>query len=277
MSDAKAMEAGLDLLAGPRPSAKERFGERLHEGMFPSGSNMYGGAHAAGRFLIRELGGEDEEILFDKRNATKVIDTVVRACWIEPEIPYDELLLGDQAYMMFFLRTASIGLTYRFDVECTKETCKNKFRTAVDFPAGMKVTMLTPEDKEPFSWVLPESKQEVQFRLLRVKDETSINEKVKRAMNLPGRTGNPQSLIRLAHNILSLGGEAVDFGQAHSRLKKMGWKDIQALRRRIDAYTPGVELSLRRECPLCGVEFESSIPFTREFFLGGDDEVPAPG
>ena len=267
--------AMLDTMAGaptdaPPDQEVQIEGGTVRPGVLPSRGYLYGDGDSGGNFLMRMMTTEDEELFgSQKGDRTTIIDELIRRTWIQPFVAYEEVLAQDKYYMLFFLRSISIGTDYRFDIKC--EECGLKFRHQIELPEGLERRELEEEDNEPFYADLPVVGKRIGIRHLRVKHEDRIRKQAERAYSQSTKPGSPEYSLRLAHHLVSIDGEELDLGQARQFIKKMVSKDSLAMRNAIDKAAFGLKLLIQTECRRCGEELEIAMPWTEEFFRPRDE------
>ncbi len=240
------------------------------EGIYPSRGYRYGGAHEGGRFHMRMMTTEDEELMAGaaKHSREHLIDELLRRCWIRPEIAYEQLLLADKFYMLFFLRAISLSPKYKFEIQCSG--CQLKFEHEVQIPEGLEKRELEPGDAEPFYADLPILETRVGLRLLRVEDEVMIRRQADRAYAKSLVRGDPAYSLRLAAHVVTVGGKEVDAPTARNFVRKLTSRDSVAIRNAIDKNDIGISLKINATCRKCGEEVVTTLPFTDQFFRPDD-------
>lgn len=241
------------------------------DGILPSRGFRYDGAHEGGRFSMRMMTTEDEELMAGaaKGNREHLIDQLLGRCLVRPEIPYEQYLLADKFYMLFFLRSISLTPEYKFEIEC--DECKPfKFEHKLAIPGGLEKRELEATDVEPFYAELPIAQKKVGLRLLRVEDETMIRRQADRAYAKSIRKGDPAYSLRLAAHVVTIDGKEVDQPTARAFIRGLTSRDSVAIRNAIDKNDIGISLKINTSCPKCGKEVVTTMPFTDQFFRPND-------
>lgn len=264
--------AALDAMAEDAPSGEGApLPPHTQQGVLPSRGFRYGGAHAGGAFFMRMMTTEDEELLAGANkhtDANALIDELLRRCWVRPEIPFEELLLADKFYMLFFLRRISLEEKYAFKVTCGE--CGFKWEHELMLPDDLEKRELEESDKEPFFVELPVSATRVGLRLLRVKDENRVRKAADRMYRNTTKQGDPTYTLRLAAHVVSVDNEEVDPPTARAFIRTLVSKDSAKLRNAIDANDIGINLRVTTECPRCGEEAANTVKFNESFFRPRD-------
>lgn len=219
-----------------------------------------------GTIEITPLTGRTEKLMAGLRgnNVDDIIDTILERHMVT-KIEPKELLASDRFYILVSLRAQSYGEDYDFELACP--SCEVKARYAVRLPSDFTVQYSEPEDKEPFDIILPSSKLRVSFRLLRGKDETAIKNFSEKEAKTGFRDGDPAYSYRLATCITAVNGKPfADLYTAMQFVEKIPAKDAATLSDAIDKKTPGLLLSVTKECVACKKEIEAGMPITAEFF-----------
>jgi len=237
-----------------------------HKVELPSRGYFYGGKLPGGNVTVRPMTTQEEKLLVGSQDRLAIVDTVVERCLLTKSMPLDEYLLNDEFFMLLFIRNITYGANYSFTIKCP--SCGTSFNHEVKVPDGMKLTVLTEKDKEPFECELPIAKKKLSLRLLRVADEKEIRRYTTQVLNRPGRGGDGDVAYtyRLARHIVKIDGEEIDSRKALELVDGMGGGDSLVLRNSIDAHDCGVELHLSLVCPRCEYLVERMLPFTAEFF-----------
>ena len=164
-------------------------------------------------------------------------------------LDYDSMTLEDKSYVLFKLREISYGNEYTVNIECEGCNARNTLVLEID-----KVPVKYAEDdhKEPFSIMLPDSKQEVKFVSPRSKDEDLLSDVETLTVNL----------WRFALSV----GKYKDERILKEFFSKTTVRDIVFFRESLTENRYGMNKTMSFECAGCGEVGETHIPFSENFF-----------
>lgn len=236
----------------------------------PSQGHLYDGNFPGGEVVLSPMTTGEEKILAQSgKDRLEIIDTIIRRCLVDCPVPFDSLLIPDMFYLLLVIRNITYGACYQFRVECRK--CRTNFRHALEIPADLKLRCLDETDEgEPWHVKLPMCGDEVSFRLLRVKDEYDIRRWSRQAYESTVQVGDPGYTYRLAKHIVQINGRDVDPVRKLQFVEDLIGRDSYTLRHAIENREFGATLILDTQCPNCGDEGKSSMPFDRDFFRPSD-------
>ncbi len=219
-----------------------------------------------GGLEVRPLSVQEEKLIagMNQANVDDVIDTILSRCLITT-IDINDLLLSDRYYMLLMLRANSYGQEYNFTLTCG--SCNVASKYSVNIPGDFTIKNPPENAKEPFEVLLPESKINLSFRLLRGRDEKIIR-KHKDKENKKGfvAMGDPAYTYSLALPIVMVNNQTIDIMTAIQLIERLPVKDIAYFRQVIDENTPGVITTVTKNCNACGKELVADLPMTSEFF-----------
>lgn len=237
----------------------------------PSQGYLYGNAFPGGEIVMSPMTTSEERILAQqKQDRTETLNTLLQRCLVQCPVKYDDLLIPDMLYMLLMLRNISYGSDYNFTLKCAE--CRTEYRHTLRIPDGLELKVLSQEDgEEPWDVKLPMSGHTVDYRLLRVKDETDIRRWARKQYQRTVLPGDPAYTYRLAKHIVAVNGEEWDAVKRLDYVEAMHTRDSLALRNAVEGKEFGVTLTIEAECPHCGEGSEEyRLPFDREFFRPSD-------
>jgi hypothetical protein len=235
----------------------------------PSRGLLYEGRLPDGEAEVRPMTIQ-EEVLFTDQSMDRydMLHTLVSRCYLsDDKVPYDDLLVGDSTFLLFYIRNVSLSPQYAFTLTCT--SCRERFEAELEVPKDMRIRALTEEDIGPYEIELPMSKKTVGLRLLRVKDEKEIRRTVRRqtrSKKIVAGQGDPAYILRLAYHVVSIDGEPKDLRARLRFCETLYSKDAWAIREEIERHDCGADLTLQEQCQWCGALNEQVMPFTADFF-----------
>lgn len=264
------------------------------ECVLPSGGRYYGWPD--GVCQVRAMGQTAEKILATQRLAAsgQSLDYLFRECCRFPaDFDPADMLVGDRAFLLFYLRGITHGNIYEFQVTCPSETCEHK--NLVQFDLNQLVTTRREAPAhlgpEPFRISLPYlselSKRDfyVELRFLRARDATNIVARRKTKERVISRSGSnvrtrnaaqpPQQQQRQALDtmvddnlervIVSVMG-VTDQLRIREFIQKLHARDTATIREWLRENTPGIDTSVDVTCSECQSEFAVELPITDSFF-----------
>ena len=233
----------------------------------PSMGILYGDKLPGGWVEIRPMTTREEKILLSPTHErTELMAKVIEKCVLTETIDTGELLVTDRLYLLFAIRNLTYGAGYQFTVKCP--ACHNTSPRALRIPEDLTLTALDATDEEPFKVTLPMSKQKLELRLLRVKDEEDIKRYTNQANSRfpDGHMGDLGYEYRLAKHVITIDGAPVTTLEAMKIFEEMHARDSLAMRLTLEKHESGLELNLKCSCSSCGNSFEQPLPMTAEFF-----------
>lgn len=251
----------------------------------------------SGVIRVRAFGANVEKIIANQRLAAsgQTIEYIFNECCEFPEgFSQEDLIVGDQIFLLFYLRGITHGPMYDFTIKCTNEDCgftSMKFISLAEVANTIKYA--DPNlGSEPFTITLPTISEIagrpvwVKVRFLRVSDTSTITRlrKAKRRStegngvtvgrkqrladrNRTRATGDlDDSFTRnLETAVVEVMGET-NRNTIASFLDKLQQSDLAVIRDWLDENTPSIDPVLRVKCSECGTEYITSLPLTESFF-----------
>jgi hypothetical protein len=216
---------------------------------------------------IKEITAKEEDIIVNKDYAKEnsTIDRLLQSVLVSPKISVDQILPGDKATMLFWLRIHSFGPDYPVSVVCP--SCGENHEETYDLNNCIAAQPFnTPEEctlteNNTFVYQLPKTKAKVEFRIANGKDEKDLEAKLKKydKHNVPyNRSSQELALITV-----SINGQPMDFAKVYDQIPAT---DLRALRKKIRKATPTTEMVTDFECGSCGHEETTFLPITTKFF-----------
>ena len=156
---------------------------------------------ASGKIEMKYMTAKEEDIITNTnyiRQGT-VVDKLLQSLIITP-IDYSELLVGDKNAIMVAARILSYGAKYDFEYDKTPQS--------VDL-TSIKHKELHPDfekaTKNEFEFTLPNTGNQITFKILSHNDEGRIDQELKGLQKLNKDSKN-EVTVRLAHLITSVNG-----------------------------------------------------------------------
>ena len=207
-----------------------------------------------------------------RRKRFQIVDQILSACWsstidqgpydFDDGIPnWDNILQGDQQYILIQIRIATFGPEYIFRAQCDNQVCREPFQWQLSLDE-LPVHRLSNDDRTRF-------KAGNRF-------ETMIDGR-KFVFCLPtGHTAKKaakqrdhlkQQMATLAMRMRILEIENVEAHEMRRFIDDMELNVIRELIAIFDEHDCGIDGDLEIECEECGGIQEITLPFEGEFFF----------
>jgi hypothetical protein len=250
-----------------------------------------------GVISVRAMGQKAEKILATQRLASsgQSIDYLFRECAKFPDaFDPSDLVLGDRVFLLYFLRGITHGNLYEFAVACPNQECQQVHTHTYDL--NQLAATIRPAKRElgeePFKVVLPYLSKSVgrdiwvELRLLRAYDANDMiaRRKVRKKMVArPGRARNANQPVdprqqqqqqvvldtalddNLEKVIATILGDG-DKMKIRQFVQQLHAQDTATIREWLRENTPGIDNTIKIDCPDCGGDFTVELPITESFF-----------
>jgi len=215
---------------------------------------------SSGQIEIKYMTAKEEDILTNQnyiKDGT-VIDKLLQSLIIS-KVDYNDIILGDKNAIMVAARILGYGKDYTFeykDEEVTIDLTTLKLNY-------LDESKLLEKNSNKFTFTMPATNTEIEFKILTGKDEKLIKQEIKGLQRL-NKLASPELSTRLKHMILSVNGDTErktirDFVDNYCLAR-----DSKALRDYIRSFQPDIDLTFNYEGN-DGIE-EVSLPMTVTFF-----------
>lgn len=249
---------------------------------------------------VRAWGAQIDKILATARLAQtgQSINMMLEHCCRFPEgFKPDQLLVGDQVFLLYYLRGITHGNIYEFIVKCTNPDCGSTGQYTADLNELAKtITWANPAlGNEPFRVVLPHLSQQtgrnvdVGVRFLRVDDAQGMIRARKAQNRIAGmgtrarirqQMSEPRSQVEsvtlddtimqnLETIIVDVMGIADRF-KIRQFVEKLHSTDLAVIREWLRDNSPGIDTQVDLNCAECSQEFRVMLPITESFFRPQD-------
>jgi hypothetical protein len=213
---------------------------------------------------------EEDNILFssDLIKSGKVLDVLLEAVIKDKDLRPDEMLSGDRNYVLIEARRTGLVDEYKpGKIRC--ESCANDFEPIVDLSLlkSREITEI-PDSEGFYSVILPVTKINIKFRLLRGSDEKRLS----KAMEKKSGNARVSRLIteRYLLQIMEVNGNR-DKTYINKFISAMPTKDSLFFREYNRQLEPGIDLNYEFECEHCGHLQERDVPITSKLFYPDAD------
>jgi len=235
----------------------------------PSRGLLYPEGHplAEGKVEMKYMTAREEDILTNQNYIKQgiVIDKLLQSMLIT-KFDYKDLLIGDKDAIMIAARVLGYGKDYSFSYY--PDFLDSEEKVTVDLTQVKEKFLdeknIIEKGKNEFAFLLPNTKNEITFKLLTHGDESEIDREIQGLKKIDPK-GNFEVTSRLRQMILSVNGsydkkvirEFIEYGLLA--------KDSRALREYISIISPGVDLKYNYVFDN-GVSEDITIPITTNFF-----------
>jgi hypothetical protein len=199
------------------------------------------------------------------KNVDDVVDTLLKRCLVSPIDP-DNLLVTDRYFLLIMLRANSLGPEVQVTATCTNEKCRKSGVFNLDLIKDYDVLPVKEGVKEPFEVTLPVSKFKITYHLTRGTDVKKTEQLIAKAVK-----DNPAEELGLTVSVACLidtvNDTPVPDDQRVEIIDSLPARDFLALKKSIDANTPGMTTTTSKTCSSCGTSIEMGSPLSAaEFF-----------
>lgn len=255
----------------------------------------------SGVIQVRAWGANIDKILATSRLAQsgQSIDYMLAQCCKFPEgFEATQLLVGDQIFLLYYLRGITHGNIYEFVTTCPNPDCQATGTFMADLNELAQTIVWADESlgKEPFKVKLPYLSKKVgreiwvSLRYMRVTDSQYIirqRRATNRAVGRGGRArvrrrqqpGPPQqqevqtgqidlddSLMKNLETIVMNVMGVEDRFKVRDFVAKLHSSDLAVIREWLRDHSPGIDTQVELNCGECGNEFRVMLPITEAFF-----------
>lgn len=216
---------------------------------------------ASGTIEMKYMTAKEEDILSNQNFIQKgvVIDKLLEALIVTPNINYSDLLIGDKNAIMVAARILSYGKEYSFSYGSEERV--------VDLTT-LKTRELNGElvkDRtNSFNFTLPNSGNSITFRLLTHQDERNIDRELEGLKKI-NKESSAEVTTRLKHIITSVNNITEQKDIRNFVDNFLLAKDARALREEYERINPDVIMEFKYDNEN-GVEEDATLPITLNFF-----------
>lgn len=216
-------------------------------------------------FTVREMDGEDEDLLGGKGNAMALINQVIVRCLVSIGPITDrarfaeavqQMPTADRVAVLITLWRASLGDHYVQKLECPNEDCRKEDRYTTDLSSLVVQPMPRPTERA-YRTELP-SGRVVQWHIMTGSDEEWMGMASRKQREKDGTT------LAFLARVDELDGTRLDrearYADACARLKALPKRDRHMMRQLIVEYEGGVDTDVEYECKHCGHQWRGVIP-----------------
>lgn len=215
---------------------------------------------SSGQIEMKYMTAKEEDILTNQNYIKQgtVIDKLLKSL-IMSDINYDDLLVGDKNAIMMAARILSYGNSYSFDWDGVKQEIDlGTIDASPLHPDFLKST------ENNFTFVLPNTKNVITFKLLTHGDEKKIENDIKGLKKINKDTTS-EVTVRLNHMVTSINGSSDPKDIREFVNNYFLAKDARAFRQYYNELSPDINLMVSVTNSE-GVEEDVTLPISINFF-----------
>ena len=224
---------------------------------------------SSGKITVKYMTAKEEDILTSSNLIERgtVVDKLLESVIADPKVKLDDLLLGDKNALMVGTRALGYGKDYPFTIK--DPDTGNDVDHNVDL-TELKVKPFPEEEfssgKNLFKFKLPNSKVEIEFKLVTHKDEARVTSILKSTEKISRVTGITNELThRLKQQIVSVDGVSDKKVVNDFIDTKFLAMDSKAFRAHIKELTPDIDFDIEILSEI-GEPHTVTIPIGVQFF-----------
>ena len=212
---------------------------------------------SSGKIEIKYMTAREEDILTNQAYIEKgtVLDKLIESLIVDKNINYKDLIIGDKNAVLVTARVLGYGKNYTFNLRGEEHTVD---LTEVDNREIDESKYTKGENN--FSFKLPNSGNEITYKILNGHDETKIDQEL-RGLKKINKNASPELSTRLKYVITSVNGETENKKIREFVDNYLLAMDSRALREHIRDTQPDVDLVFDIEG-----EGEVTVPIGITFF-----------
>ena len=212
---------------------------------------------SSGKIEIKYMTAREEDILTNQAYIEKgtVLDKLIESLIVDKNINYKDLIIGDKNAVLVTARVLGYGKNYTFNLKGEEHTVD---LTEVDNREIDESKYTKGENN--FSFKLPNSGNEITYKILNGHDETKIDQEL-RGLKKINKNASPELSTRLKYVITSVNGETENKKIREFVDNYLLAMDSRALREHIRDTQPDVDLVFDIEG-----EGEVTVPIGITFF-----------
>lgn len=214
----------------------------------------------------KAMTAREEDILMNAALIKKgtVVYELIKSCLVDKRIDPADLISGDRNALMIAIRATGYDTIYSPSFECPRCSHKNTLNIDLsELPIRSLEIEPVRDGENLFTYTLPFTKKEVQFKFLTVKEEESLIADLNMAKKK--NIGPSAITARLRTSIAAVDGNSSRSFIAQF-VENMPAKDSLALRKYIDENEPGVLMNSDFTCIECDHSDTIVIPMDATFF-----------
>lgn len=210
---------------------------------------------------------EEMQRLSNTSSAYKNLCDIIDSCMVEdPGISSYDMIIGDYVFLLYQLRIITYGSEYK-----TASVCPFCGSNVVDTFNLDNLIVHSYDDKiktyQEFDLPVSGNHIELRFQTPRIIDSIN-NESKDFKKKAQAITYDPTLLFTLKHIIAKIDGKKPNPIKIEEWIKQLSMKDTNFILQHADKLNNqiGIETKLYTTCNICGMDYESSLRITQEFF-----------
>ena len=206
--------------------------------------------------------------------AYKTLCEIIDECLVEnPGISSYDMCLADYQFLLHKLRVVTYGPEYKLEFTCPY--CGNREEATINLDELEVKTADADDYSELQEFVLPKTKKKIRIKMQtpRMVDQITIQSKDLDKKS-KGSQGDTAFLFTLQYIVDTIDGEELSAIQKEKLLRQLPMMDTNYIMKKAQKLLEsfGIQTSIQRECPICGLDYTGSFRFTQEFFRPSIDE-----
>ena len=242
----------------------------------PSEGFFYPADHPlkSGKVRIKYMTARDEDILTSKNLIQKgiVLDELLKALIVDngegQAVIMDDLLLGDKNAILISARILGYGADYEFEMQDPSTGEKVKDSIDLNMLETKQIDLSQFEEgQNKFTYQLPISGKNIEFKLLTHSDEREIDVELKKMRKFTKAGGvEPEITTRMKRAIVSVDG-STDKAEINRFVDvEFLAQDARKFREYLGSVSPDVDMKYMYTSADDGTETEVTVPMTVNFF-----------
>jgi predicted RNA-binding Zn-ribbon protein involved in translation (DUF1610 family) len=224
---------------------------------------------SSGRIELKYMTAREEDILTSQNLIKKgvVLEELMKSLIVNPNINFDEILIGDKNAILIASRRLAYGDKYPVKITCPE--CGENSQIDVNLASLKFIDVDFDKNRRgvnQFDYQLPYSKRNITFKLLNHADETSIDAELKALAKVTKNGVVPEMTTRLKYMITSVDGNSDKIFIKKFVDNELASKDSIEFRRHLRGVTPSVDMNFDFTCPACGHTARMAVPLGVDFF-----------
>lgn len=230
----------------------------------PSKGLLYNG-EIPSTVTMRPMSVNELKMLYGSASTLTALNSVLREVITDTDINIEDMLLEDKYYLSYQLRILTFGEEYSTDLVCPY--CKKQQKMSFNL-SDLEVVDLPDDFSEPINiGRLPKSEDEIEIRLLRVRDSVHILQRVREILDkYPDFEGTPVLHLNLASSIARVNGSKKSSRDLEQYVLDMHALDAYYLQEHIAKIKFGLNPEVVCTCSNCGRDINMSIAIGEDFF-----------
>jgi hypothetical protein len=228
----------------------------------PSKGLLYPEGHplSSGEVEMKYMTAKEEDILTNQNYIKQgiVIDKLLQSLLVT-KFNYDDLLVGDKNAIMVAARILGYGKDYTFTYDGEDVTIDLSELPTLE----LEESLILEKGVNEFKYSLPNSGNEITFRLIDGKLDKAIDSEVK-GLKKVNKNISPELSTRLKHQIISVNGETDTKTVREFIDNYMLAKDSSAFRTYVKSINPDIKMTFIHDG--ANGEEEVTIPMQVQFF-----------